>query len=150
MWNSSVRVILLPLALLLLEIGTGIANIAKISAARLNPRIYTSGTGLRVQTSLAIFTAFAQTLVTTALILYRIVAVSRRTKLLKRTHSTYRDIVDLVVQSSAVYSVVLLIWAISWASTVSDALRHYIEEICFVAAVRRALPQKSVCTFNAE
>lgn len=75
----------------------------------------------------------------------------------KQTYNTYKNIVDLVVQSSAVYSVVLLIWAISWVITPAstDGLRRipaanltkFIEEITFIVAVRfsRVLYQ-----FNAE
>ncbi len=86
-WNSSVRVILLPSALLLIEMGnylfnfasnyfdmhaTGgsISNFVKISADHLNPAIYRSGTGLQIQTSLAIFSSLAVTLITSLLILY--------------------------------------------------------------------------------
>ncbi len=51
-----------------MDIGTGIANIVKISIARFNPNIYASGNDLRIQTTLALFSSFAQTLVTTSLI----------------------------------------------------------------------------------
>lgn len=129
----------------------------KIKIDRLNPEIYTSGTGLQIQTILGIFSAFAQTLLSTSLILYRIITITRRTNMPKQTYNTYKNIVDLVVQSSAVYSVVLLIWAISWVITPAstDGLRRipaanltkFIEEITFIVAVRfsRVLYQ-----FNAE
>ncbi|KJA18767.1 hypothetical protein HYPSUDRAFT_917065 [Hypholoma sublateritium FD-334 SS-4] len=96
------------------------------------------------------FCAFTVTLITTSLILYRIIIVTRERNLPKRTRNTYKDIVDMIVQSSALYSVVLLILAISWtitpASTLSGSLRQipfnyltkFIEEICFIVGVRRA------------
>ncbi len=69
----------------------------KISIARLNPNIYAAGSDLRIQTTLAIFSACAQTLVTTSLILYRILSVTRETKpVLGRAHSarTYKAVID--------------------------------------------------------
>ena len=167
LWNSSVRVILLPCALLLIEIGnypfnfaskyldihgTGasIANIVKISEDHLNPAIYRSGTALQIQTTMAIFSAFTLTLITTLLILYRIIAMTRRTNLPRQMRNTYKDIIDMIIQSAALYCVVLLIWAVSWAitpaSTLSGSVRQIpfdylskiIEEVCFLVAVRRA------------
>lgn len=123
----------------------------KIFSDHMNPSIYRSGTGLQIQTSLAIFSAFALTLITTVLILYRIITVTRQTNLPRRTQNTYNGIVDMIVQSSAAYSVILLIWAISWAitpaSTISgslsqipfDYLSKFIEEICLLVAVRRSV-----------
>ncbi len=58
------------------------------------------------------------------------------------------DIVDMIVQSSALYSVVLLIWAISWAITPAmpltgslrqipvNYLSRFIEEISLIVGVR--------------
>ncbi|KJA23653.1 hypothetical protein HYPSUDRAFT_201099 [Hypholoma sublateritium FD-334 SS-4] len=132
-WSRSVRIIMVPLALLLTEIGAGIANIARISIDHLNPVIYESGAGLQIQTSIAIFSAFALTLIATSLILYRIIATTRQTSVLKRTQNTYREIVDLVVQSSAVYSVVLLVWAISWViSPPSTATKICVSSLLYV------------------
>ncbi len=55
-------------------------------------------------TILAIFSTFTLTLMTTSLISYRIITVSREVTVLKRTRNIYKEIVDLVMQSSAVYS----------------------------------------------
>ncbi len=83
--------------------------------------------------------------------------MARETNLPRRNHNTYKDIVDTVVQSSALYSVALLILAITWtitpASTLSGSLHQmpfsyltkFIEEICFIVAVRRILSLGSVC-----
>ncbi|KJA17392.1 hypothetical protein HYPSUDRAFT_218907 [Hypholoma sublateritium FD-334 SS-4] len=119
------------------------ANVVKIAADHSNPSIYRAGTGLKTQTSLGIFSAFALTLITTLLILYRIITVTRRTNLPKRRQNTYTDIVDMIVQSSALYSIVLLIWAISWVITPTPTIRSEIsfnylakfsEELAYIAA----------------
>ena len=116
----------------------------------MDPSKYRSGAALQIQTTLAIFSAFVLTLITTLLILYRIIVVTRRTNLPKQRRNTYQDIVDMIIQSSALYSVVLLIWAISWVITPSPALlgpprqiplndmSKFMEEISFLAAVCRA------------
>ncbi len=96
---------------------------------------------------MAIFSAFTLTLITTLLILYRIIVMTRRTNLPRQTRNTYKDIVDMIIQSAALYCIVLLIWAISWAitpaSTLSGSVRQIpfyylskiIEEVCFLVAV---------------
>ena len=124
------------------------ANVVKISIGRLNPVTYTSGKGLKMQTILGIFATFAQTLTTAILILYRIVTITRNNNLPKQTYNTYKSIIDLVMQSSAIYSLVSLIWAISWviAPESTGALRHntaseltkFIEEVAFIVAVRHS------------
>ena len=128
--------------------GASIANVVKISTAHFNPILFSSGHTLQIQTTLALFSAFALTLITTFLILYRLIKVTRKTNLPNRTQSTCKNIIDMIVQSSALYSMVLVIWAIAWAirpaSTLSGSLRQipfnylgkFIEEISFVVAVR--------------
>ncbi len=64
--------------------------------------------------SLGICSAFTLTVIATLLISYRIVTASWKTAALNRTRNIYREIVDLVVQSSSVYSAILVIWAIVW------------------------------------
>ena len=125
------------------------ANIVTISTNYSNPSKYLSGRPVQIQTTVAIFSAFILTLITTFLILYRIINVTRRTNLPKRTQNTYKHIVDLIIQSSALYSMVLLVWAITWAVapafTLSSSpqripfsyLSKFIEEICFIVGVRR-------------
>ena len=101
-----------------------------------------------MQTILGIFSTFAQTLTTAILILYRIATITRNNNLPKQTYNTYKSIIDLVMQSSAIYSLVSLIWAISWviAPESTGALRHntasgltkFIEEVAFIVAVRHS------------
>ncbi|KJA17391.1 hypothetical protein HYPSUDRAFT_206219 [Hypholoma sublateritium FD-334 SS-4] len=119
------------------------ANVVKIVADHSNPNIYRSGTALQTQTCLAIFSAFTLTLITTFLISYRIITVTQQTNLPKRSRNTYTGIVDIIAQSSALYSVVLLIWAITWVVTPKSDLRDQIsfnyiamfsEELAFLAA----------------
>ncbi len=119
----------------------------KIAIGRLNPAIYTSGKNLEIQTIIGIFATFSQTLTTAILILYRIVTITRNNNFPRQTYNTYKSIIDLVMQSSAVYSLVSLIWAISLAiapeSTGALRLRHntaigltkFIEEAAFIVAV---------------
>ena len=131
------------------DIGASIANVIKISINYSNSNTYLLSQALQIQTTLGMFSALTLTLFTTSLILYRIIAVTRRANLPKRTQNTYQKVVDVMVQSSALYSVVLLVWAISWAitpasSTLSGSLRQipsdyvseFIGEICFLVAVR--------------
>ena len=125
--------------------GAGIANVARIAGAHLHPNKYKSGAGLQIQSSLAVFSAFALTLIATSLILYRIITVSRHTTVLKRGQSTYRKIIDLIIQSSATYSAVLLIWAISWVIAPSSTgtsgsvstkfYAKFLEDLSFFSAV---------------
>ncbi len=101
-----------------------------------------------MQTTLAIFSTFTLTLITTVMILYRIVTVTRQVNFPRRAQHTYRDIIDLIVQSSALYSVTLLIWAITWAIgpviTISSLPRQipfaymakFIEEMSLLVGVR--------------
>lgn len=123
----------------------------KIAADHSNPSIYRSGTGLKTQTTLAIFSAFALTLITTLLILYRIITVTRQTNLPKRGQNTYKNIVDMIIQSSALYSAVLLVWAISWVITPTPTVKsdlqrqisfnyltNFAEELSFLVAVRHS------------
>ncbi|KJA17418.1 hypothetical protein HYPSUDRAFT_218932 [Hypholoma sublateritium FD-334 SS-4] len=128
-WNGSIRAILLPSLLLLAEIGVGIANIVKISVDRFNSIKYFSGHSLWTQTSLALFSTFALTMITTSLIVYRIYNVARYNNLPNRTKTTFKGIVDFIVQSSAVYSVVLLLYAISWTITESSSAAPTIQQI---------------------
>ena len=130
------------------DIGASIANVIKISINYSNSNTYLLSQALQIQTTLGMFSALTLTLFTTSLILYRIIAVTRRANLPKRTQNTYQKVVDVMVQSSALYSVVLLVWAISWAitpaSTLSGSLRQiplgylseFIGEICFIVGVR--------------
>ena len=129
------------------DIGASIANVIKISINYSNSNTYLLSQALQIQTTLGMFSALTLTLFTTSLILYRIIAVTRRANLPKRTQNTYQKVVDVMVQSSALYSVVLLVWAISWAitpaSTLSGSLRQiplgylseFIGEICFIVGV---------------
>ncbi len=113
--------------------------------------MYLSSQALQTQSTLAIFSGFTLTLLTTSLILYRIITISRRANLSKQTQNTFKNIADMIIQSSALYSIALLIWAISWvitpaSSTLSGSLRQipssylseFIGEICFLVAVRLA------------
>ena len=111
--------------------------------------MYLSSQALQTQTTLAIFSGFTLTLLTTSLILYRIITMTRQANLSKQTQNTFKNVADMIIQSSALYSIALLIWAISWAitpasSTLSGSLRQipsdyvseFIGEICFLVAVR--------------
>ena len=71
-------------------------------------------TSFGILTSLGICSAFMLTLIATLLISYRIVTASRETAALNHARNIYRDIVDLVIQSSSVYSAILVVWAIVW------------------------------------
>ncbi|KJA23654.1 hypothetical protein HYPSUDRAFT_201100 [Hypholoma sublateritium FD-334 SS-4] len=129
-WNGSICIILMPSALLLLEMGVGITNIVKIAADHSNEGV------LLIKTSLAIISACALTVLTTTLILYRIIMVSRHTSLTQRTQNNCKAIVDMVVQSSAVYSAVLLIWVISHVTTAqipaSEVAMLGMDELTFI------------------
>ena len=126
--------------------GAGIANIAKITRDHLNPNLYESGSGLQIQTSLALFSTFTLTLIVTSLIVYRLITVAQRTDLQKRTKYNCRMILDLIIQSSAVYMVALIIWGISWivsplsinsSGAISPGfLVKFVEELSFISAVR--------------
>ncbi len=130
------------------DIGATIANVIKISRNYSHSNTYLVSQALQIQTTLGMFSALTLTLFTTSLILYRIIAVTRRANLPERAQNTYQKIVDVMMQSSALYSAVLLVWAISWAitpaSTLSGSLRQipltylseFIGEICFIVGVR--------------
>ncbi len=68
-------------------------------------------TSFGIVTSLALYSAITLTVIATLLISYRIVTSSRKTAL-KHTRNIYREIVELVVQSSFGYSAILVVWAI--------------------------------------
>ena len=132
-------------------IGVGIANVVKISIDRFNSVKYFAGHSLWMQTSLALFSTFALTMITTSLIVYRIYTISRHNNFPSRTQTTFKGIVDLIVQSSAVYSMILLLYAISWTITESSSatptvLQHlpqnyllrFTEQLSFIFAVHIA------------
>ncbi|KJA17888.1 hypothetical protein HYPSUDRAFT_1000374 [Hypholoma sublateritium FD-334 SS-4] len=111
-WSGSYRAILLPLLLFLVEIGACIANILEISINYSNPDKF-AGTPLQViLDGVGLFTTSALTLITTALIVYRIHSVSQP-NLVKYPRNSYGRIIDLLVQSAAAYSLVALIYAVS-------------------------------------
>lgn len=91
--------------------------------------------------SAAYFTTFATSLMTTALIAYRIYAVSSQTGLSRRR---FKHIVDIVVQSGAVYSLTALATAISGVlpggsdirNTRTISVQNYIEALGVYVSVR--------------
>lgn len=60
----------------------------------------------------AVFITFSTTILNTGLIVYRIYTVSRQDVLI-RSRKTYRNIIELLIQSSAVYAITSLVFAIN-------------------------------------
>lgn len=127
--------------------GACIANILEISINYSSPTKF-SGTPLQeILDGVGLFTTSALTMITTALIVYRIHSVSQP-NLVKYPRSSYRRITDLLVQSAAAYSLVALIYAISSIIPGSAAfpstehqipnvyLHAFTYEIFMIAAVR--------------
>ncbi|PPQ75261.1 hypothetical protein CVT26_014795 [Gymnopilus dilepis] len=110
-WNHSIRVILLPLLLLLAEIAVDLYVLKGVSDANLNA----SGSGARALDRLGavlLFLTLATTLLTTLLISYRVYMVCRDS--LKCGSATrFSQIIELLVQSAALYSVATLAYAIA-------------------------------------
>lgn len=127
--------------------GSTVATITKISIDHLNPSIYYLGGSVKLQTTLGIFCSLLVTSITTTLILYRIITVTRHTNPPRRDKNIYKEITDMIIQSSVLYSVVLIIWAISWTMTPAMPLigslhqipinyvSRFIEEIYFTVGV---------------
>ncbi|KAF8170551.1 hypothetical protein BJ912DRAFT_1083699 [Pholiota molesta] len=109
-WGQSFRVILVPSFLLVVEIGLFLAQPvlrAAYNNSAVSPTLAATFNDLVVT---AYFTTFATSLITTALIAYKIYSSSSQTRFSRKL---YRHIIDIVVQSGAVYSLTALATAIS-------------------------------------
>ncbi|PPQ97710.1 hypothetical protein CVT26_001899 [Gymnopilus dilepis] len=115
-WSSSLRVIALPIALLLSEIGKSADKIyRKITEAVLSPEKVNSARQSHIINSLlsaTLFTSTSTSIITTLLIMYRIHSV---TQMNVSSGRQFRHILDIVVQSSALYSFSLLVYGIDTA-----------------------------------
>ncbi len=129
--------------------GFCISSTITISVHKLN---YENPTrNLTIQIGIAIFTSAALTLVTTLLIAYRVYSLSRRSVLTStRKKKPYKDIVEILIQSSAIYSTVSLVYGISWVITLSsttslgreiseDYFRQCMQIFFFITAVSTPL-----------
>ncbi|KDR79663.1 hypothetical protein GALMADRAFT_137452 [Galerina marginata CBS 339.88] len=132
-WNRSVRAILLPGLLLVAEIGLAIAIVVLILVDSSN----VTDEGVRVQTlvQLTLFcVSLATSIAATLLIGVRIHSVS------KRSRRRFRHVIEIVVQSSAIYSLALIfqvacnVRPVSLADTVYVAYISYSSALTFVIA----------------
>ncbi|KAF8155095.1 hypothetical protein BJ912DRAFT_1152140 [Pholiota molesta] len=118
LWDRSFRIILLPLFLLCVEIGLFLVQPvlrAVYNNLSVSPTLARTFNDL---VAMAYFSTFATSLVTTALIAYKILTHSRFSR--KR----YGHILDIVVQSGAVYSLTALATAISGVLPGGSDIRH--------------------------
>ncbi|KAF8186763.1 hypothetical protein BJ912DRAFT_926918 [Pholiota molesta] len=100
-WNHSLRIILLSLVFLITEIALFLVQIS-FEAKFTNSTIsVTLAARLNAVTSAAYFMSFGTTLVTTALIAYRIYSVSKQQGV---SSKRLKHVIDIVVQSGAVYA----------------------------------------------
>ncbi|KAF8186711.1 hypothetical protein BJ912DRAFT_1143785 [Pholiota molesta] len=109
-WGRSFLVVLVPSFLLIIEIGLFLVQPvlrATYNSSAVSPTLAATFNDL---VAAAYFTTFATSLITTALIGYRIYACSSQTGFSRRL---YINILDIVVQSGAVCSLTALATAIS-------------------------------------
>ncbi|KJA17377.1 hypothetical protein HYPSUDRAFT_46464, partial [Hypholoma sublateritium FD-334 SS-4] len=141
-WEKSLCSIIVPTVLYLVTIGACIASTITISIGNMSPEKHEKY--LTVQIGIGIFSSFALTLATTLLILYRIYSFSRHS-ITPRKGTPYGGIMDYLIKSAAIYSVVSLVYGISWivtlspnrtpASEVSEKyLQKYMQIIFFITA----------------
>lgn len=86
--------------------------ILEISIYYSNPSKFAGTVVREILDGVGLFTTSALTLVTTVLIVYRIHSVSQP-DILKSRRTSYKKIIDLLIQSAAAYSLVAFIYAIS-------------------------------------
>ncbi|KDR71364.1 hypothetical protein GALMADRAFT_254141 [Galerina marginata CBS 339.88] len=119
-WNKSLRVIGLPCLLLLAEIALCLAETIIVGENALHaPTTARVREGVTIQSAL-FFTSLSSSLLATLLIAFRIHSVSKQNGGSKRR---FRHIIEIVIQSAAVYSLALLILGVANAfSTFSPTI----------------------------
>ncbi|KAF8186757.1 hypothetical protein BJ912DRAFT_451579 [Pholiota molesta] len=119
-WNRSLRIISVSLLLIIAEIALFFVDI--IFQAKYIGMLVPSGSVATENNDLlaaVLFISFGTTLVTTVLIAYRIYSVSKQQLPSSRR---FNHIIDLVVQSGAIYSLSQLAYAITSILTESNAI----------------------------
>lgn len=127
-WDDSLRAILVPLILLLAEVGTCeydilflkhdsyitqalfLSNIIGAWALNLNPTPSAAKT-LNKLIGAAVFMTFSVTLLTTLLIVYHIYTVSSRS-VARNSRRSFKNVLDILVQSAAAYAAISLLYAV--------------------------------------
>ncbi|PPQ90956.1 hypothetical protein CVT25_015682, partial [Psilocybe cyanescens] len=117
-WDDSVRVILLPLMVLVVQIGEldrHMYSTNKICSAKSDANIYNTQRAQILNEFIAagMFTTFACTLFTTLLIIYRIYPVTYREGGFSNTTQRFKFILDILIQSAALHSLTSLAYAIA-------------------------------------
>ncbi|PPQ86785.1 hypothetical protein CVT25_012390 [Psilocybe cyanescens] len=123
------RIIILPLFLLAVEVGLVVTSIIYFLIVDSDPSQHEIDTSNDIQSGV-FFASFATSLSTTVLIAHRIYTSSRNINGAKKR---FIRIIEIIIQSAAVYSAVLLITAISdaipdgdsWPSPAIFALANY-------------------------
>ncbi|KJA17198.1 hypothetical protein HYPSUDRAFT_206369 [Hypholoma sublateritium FD-334 SS-4] len=105
-WGNSLRVIFMSLVLVVAETALYLSIIVIACASNVNPSVSTQIILDKLSTA-ALCMTFGATLLTTVLIAYKIYSFKRRDPR-KGTSRPYADIADVLVQSAAAYSLVVL------------------------------------------
>ncbi|KJA17196.1 hypothetical protein HYPSUDRAFT_206367 [Hypholoma sublateritium FD-334 SS-4] len=138
-WGNSLRAIYLALVLLLAETALYLSIVIIPCASNLDPAVPTRIT-LNKLTGAALFMTFGVTLLTTVLIAYPIYSFARRDSR-NRTKRAFKDIAEVLVQSSAAYSLTALLSGVvaivpqnDSNETVWFAVQNYSGSLLFVIA----------------
>ncbi|PBK76321.1 hypothetical protein ARMSODRAFT_876040, partial [Armillaria solidipes] len=133
-WGRCWKIILFPT--LCLAASTGMIICLSFS--------FLHGNGAEAERNEVLFASFmlTVTLWCTLLIIYRIWSVTRRSIQVESKKRAYRYIIEVVVESSALYSISLIVYIASYAST-NNGMAYYFDIITAITKV-------SVCHFQVD